>query len=182
MKGFRENILDFEIIPTGNPKTLVFVDSSNYIGQPDGPRLQILLPGYNKFFLTNVVAKEVNTYNSNTIGFTDLLNNDCLLDLPDGVYQFKFEICPYQANYKIKSICRTTLLEQRLIAIYEKIEVSDCSRKKDEKIMNDLSEILMLIEGSHLVADTNCNKATEFYQLASKLTDRLIKKLEKCCN
>ena len=182
MKGFRENILDFEIVPTGNPKTLVFIDSSIYIGQPDGPRLQILAPGYNRYLLANIVANQVNTFNSNTLGLTELLNADCLVDLPDGVYRLTYEICPYQANHKVKSICRTTILEQRLMAVYAKLDVSDCTKKEDIKILNDLAEIHMLIEGCHSVANIDERKATEFYALASKLVDRLIKKLEKCCN
>jgi len=182
MKGFRENIIDFEIISTGNPKTLVFIDSSVYIGQPDRPLLEVLMPGYNKYFLVNIVANQVNTFNSNTLGLTDLLNADCLIDLPDGVYRLKYKICPYNLNYKLKSFCRTNILEQRITFIYEKIGASDCSRKEDLTIMNDLAEIHMLVEGCHLIADQNEKKATEFYALASKLTDRLIKKLEKCCN
>lgn len=181
MKGFRQNIIDFEILRTGNPKTMVFVDSSNYIEEPDRPLLEILLPGYNKFLLANVVARQVNTFNSNTLGYTDLLNSDCLVDLPDGVYRLKYKVCPYTANYKVKHIFRSVLLEEKLKFIYDKLDVSVCTRKEDITILNDISEVHMLIEGCYSTVDSNQRKATEFYALATKLVDKLVKKLEKTC-
>ncbi len=181
MIGFRENIIDFEIVPTGNPKTLVFIDSSNYISEPDRPLLEVLMPGYDKFLVANVVARQVNTFNSNTIGFTDLLNSDILLDLPDGVYTLKYQVCPYTTNFKIKSICRTALLEEKLVYIYEKIEASACTTKHDKEILAQLAEVHMLIEGCHYIADADQRKATEFYALADRLVKHIIKKLEKCC-
>lgn len=181
MKGFRENIIDFEIIPTGNPNTLVFVDSSTYIEEPDRPLLEILMPGYSKFLLANVVARQINTFNSNTLGYTELLNADCLLELPDGVYRLNYKVCPYTVNYKIKNIIRTTLLEQKLRFVYEKIEASNCSIKEDKTILGDIAEVHMLIEGCHSIVAVNEKKATEFYSLAEKITKHLIKRLEKCC-
>lgn len=182
MKGFRQNIIDFEIIPTGNPRTMVFVDSSNYIEEPDKPLLEILMPGYNKFLLANVVARQVNTFNSNTLGYTELLNSDILLDLPDGLYKLKYKVCPYTANYKAKNIFRTDLLEQKIKVIYSKIEVTPPAKKDTPVIENDLSQIHILIAGCHSIADVDERKATEFYAVAYKLAEKLIKTLEKCCN
>lgn len=181
MKGLRENIIDFEILRTGNPKTMVFVDSSDYIGEPDRPLLEVIFPGYNKFFLVNVVARQVNTFNSNTLGFTDLLNSDCLVDLPDGVYRLKYKICPYTVNYKVKNIFRSVLLEDKLKYIYDKLEASACSIKEDKKILSDIAEIHMLLEGCHYIVESNQKKATEFYALASNITHNTIKKLDKTC-
>lgn len=181
MIGYRENIIDFEVFPTGNPKTLVFVDSSTYISSPDAPRLNILMPGYDKFFTANVNANQVNTFNSNTIGYTSTLNFDGLLDLPDGVYVLKYEVCPYTTNFAIKYICRTTLLEEQLSHIYEYIEASACTTKHDKEILGDISEIHMLIEGCHYIVERDQKKATEFYALAERMTRQVLKRLEKCC-
>ena len=164
--------MDFEIIPTGNPKTLVFIDSSNYYTEPERPLLEVTLPGYPEYFLTNVIARQVNTFNSNTIGLTELLNDNCLVDLPDGIYTFRYKICPYNVIYKDKRYFRTTLIEQKLSDLYERLDTSDCV-DKDKINPSDLVEIHALIEGAKAVAAKNEKKANSFYQLADKLISKL---------
>jgi hypothetical protein len=173
MKGLKKHILDFEIVPTGNPKTLVFIDSSDYYIEPEKPLLEITLPGYNKYFLVNVVARKVNTFNSNTIGLTDLINDNCLIDLPDGSYHLRYKICPYNLLYIDKKFFRTTMLEQKLIDLYDKIDGTDCSTKEDKVKSQDLIEIHTLIEGAKSIVNKNEKKANSFYQIASKLVDKL---------
>jgi hypothetical protein len=56
MLGLHTNILDFEVLETGNLKTIVFVDSSQYMEEPDRPLLEVILPGHTKFFLVNVIG------------------------------------------------------------------------------------------------------------------------------
>lgn len=179
MKGLRRHILDFEIISTGNPKTLVFLDSSDYMSEPERPLLEITLPGYNKYFLVNVAARKVNTFNSNTIGLTEVLNDDCLVNLPDGAYKFRFKICPYTQAYIDKAFMRTTLLEERLADVYEKLDIACDNDNNDVK--KQVVEIHSLIEGAKLIVNRDIHKANEFYQLASKLVEKLLCKLDKNC-
>jgi len=181
MKGLRRHILDFEIISTGNPKTLVFLDSSDYMSEPERPLLEVILPGYNKYFLLNITARNVNTFNSNTIGLTELLNQDCLVDLPDGAYQFRYKICPYTQAFIDKAHFRTTLIENRLGQLYDKIEASTCSKKADKEIQQTIVEVHSLIEGAKLIVNINMQKASNFYHLATKLLDKLFHKLDKDC-
>jgi hypothetical protein len=182
MKGLKQHIIDFEVIPTGNPKTLVFIDSSEYYKEPERPLLEITLPGYNKYFLVNVIASKVNTFNSNTIGLTEALNGGKLVDLPDGAYRLRFKVCPYEFLFKDKIFFRTTLIEQKLSSLYDQIEATDCSKKNDEAILSDLVEIHALIEGAKAVACRNEKKANDFYKLATALIDRILNKLCKTCN
>lgn len=180
MKGFRQHILDFEIIPTGNPKTLVFLDSSDYFREPERPLLEITLPGYSKYFLVNIVARKLNTFNSNTIGFTELLNQDCLVDLPDGIYTFKYKICPYDETYIIKKVFRTTLIEQELDDLYLQIENPE-NITPDERVFEyKLVEIHSGIAGAKAAAKKGDDrKANSFYNVAQKLIDEL---KEGICN
>jgi hypothetical protein len=182
MKGLKQHILNFEIIPTDNSKTLVFIDSSEYYTEPERPLLEITLPGFNKYFLTNVVARKVNTFNSNTIGLTAFGTGDGLADLPDGVYKFRFKVCPYDKVFIDKSFFRTTLIEKRLAEVYNQIEATDCSKKHDDQILSDLVEVHVLLEGAKAVVCKNEIKASDFYKLASQLLDRILKKLCKTCN
>lgn len=179
MKGFRQHILDFEIIPTGNPKTLVFLDSSDYFREPEKPLLEITLPGYSKYFLLNIVARKLNTFNSNTIGLTELLNDDCLVDLPDGIYTYKYKICPYDETYKIKKFFRTTLIEKELDDLYLQIENPE-NLTPDERIFEyKLVEIHSGIAGAQGVVEKDEKKANSFYKVAQKLINEL---KEGICN
>jgi hypothetical protein len=179
MKGFRQHTLDFEIIPTGNPKTIVFIDSSDYFREPEKPLLEITLPGYNKYFLLNIVARKVNTFNSNTIGLTTLLNGGELIDLPDGIYTYKYKICPYDELYIIKKVFRTTLIDQQLGELYLQIADTDCSVVEDRVKFYQLVEIHSLIEGAKAVVEKDEKKANSFYSTAQKLIDEL---KEGICN
>lgn len=180
MKGLKQHIVDFEIIPTGNPKTLVFIDASDYYTEPERPLLEVTLPGYNKYFLVNVVARKVNTFNSNTIGLTELLNNGNLVNLPDGAYHFRFKVCPYEYAFKDKVYFRTTLIEQRLSEVYDLLKTEDCCGNMDS-ILKDIVEVHALIEGAKAVVCKNENKANDFYQLANKLIDKILNKSCKSC-
>jgi len=179
MKGFRQNIIDFEIIPTGNPKTLVFLDSSDYFREPEKPLLEIILPGYSKYFLVNITARKLNTFNSNTIGLTELLNDDCLVDLPDGIYTFKYKICPYDEAYKIKRVFRTTLIEKQLDELYDLIDNPE-NITADERILEyKLVEIHAGITGAQAVVEKDERKANSYYKIAQKLIGELS---EGICN
>ena len=181
MLGLNEHKLSFELLETGNPKTLVIFDSSYYYEEPERPLLEITLPGYNKYFLVNVEARKVNTFNSNTIGLTDTLDTDEFIDLPDGVYGFKFKICPYNYVYTVQKKMRVTSLLKKLEEVYNKIDLSDCSTKEDRVIQFDLVRIHILIEGAKAVVNKNSKKAFDNYQLANKLVDKLINKFCKNC-
>lgn len=181
MLGVHEHKLDFEILETGNTKTLVFLDSSQYFEEPDGPMLEVTMPGYNKYFLTEVTARKVNTFNSSTLGFNRVLDIADLTDLPDGVWQFKFKICPYKYIYKIKNYMRVTQLTQKLQNVYQQIDLSDCQTKADKDIQDDLVRIHVLIEGAKAEVNHNLKKAQSYYQLANTLVDKLSKKFCQNC-
>jgi hypothetical protein len=182
MKGLKQHIINFEIIPTGNSKTLIFIDSSDYFTEPEKPLLEITLPGYDKYFLVNIVPRKVNTFNSNSIGLTEILNNGKIVDLPDGAYHFRFKVCPYESVFKDKVYFRTTLIEEKLSEIYNSLEDDDCCLKKDKELLHEIVEIHSLIEGAKSVVHKNEKKANAFYKLASSLVDKVLSKFCKSCN
>lgn len=174
--GIKKNILDFEILSTGNPKTLVFLDSSEYMTEPERPLLELTLPGHSKYFLLNVVARKVNTFNSNTIGLSEVFDSNCLVELPDGVYTAKFKICPYDKVWIQKSFLRTTLLEKSLDKILTYINL-DC--EKEKKIFVD---IMVLIEAAKANVKNNIiKKGIEQFAAAIELTSDFLRKLTNVC-
>lgn len=181
MPGIHKHILDFEILETGNPKTLVFVDASQYMEEPERPLLEVVMPGYNKYTIVNVTAKRVNTFNSSTLKINQVLDQDCLINLPDGVWELKYKICPYTKVYVVKRHMRISLLKEKLAHLEDQIDLADCQVKDDENIKADLVNVYMLIEGAKNVVNRNPTKASKYYQLADKLVSKLIDKLCKNC-
>lgn len=180
--GIRKHILDFEILDTGNPYTVVFMDSSQYYTEPERPLLEVTLPGYSKYFLLNVAARQVNTFNSNTIGLTEIFNSFNLVSLPDGVWTFKFKVCPYDKVYIQKYHLRTVDLENKLCKIYDQISMSDCDVARDEKLNNTLVEIfLATAAGKAHAKEGNARRASELYQLANESVNRLLNNLTGVC-
>ena len=181
MLGVHQNTLDHEILETGNPKTLIFVDSSVYMEEPDRPLLEVLLPGYNKYLLVNYVAKQVNPFNSGTLGLNRTLSNSDLIDLPDGIWQIKQKICPYKYIFIVKKHMRVTNLLLKLASVYEHIDLMDCQSKDDKLLQLDLARIHTLIEGAQLVVNKDSKKAYDNYHLADRMTETLLRKFCKNC-
>lgn len=183
MLGIHRNHLDFEILETGNIKTLVFVDSSQYMEPPDRPLLEVFLPGFNKYLLTNVIANQVNTFNSNTLGLGPSLNVNFLQDLPDGVWSFRYKICPYTLIFIDKKHMRVTQLQCKLNDLYNHLSLDgcECPTQTDEFIQKQLTRINILIEGAKSVVNLDSVKAGKYYHLANKLIDDLLHKFCKNC-
>lgn len=181
MLGIHEHVLDFDILETGNTKTIVFVDESTYMAEPDRPLLEVTMPGYTKYFLVNVTAKQVNTFNSSTLGLNQVLTQSKLVDLPDGVWQYKYKICPYNYVYKIKKVMRVTMLTNKLKSLYNQIDLSECSGTDDKEMQSILVQIHILIEGAKAAVEKDSKKAQKYYQLADKLVQKALDKFCKNC-
>lgn len=181
MLGVHENILDFEIIETGNENTLVFVDSSQYMEEPDRPLLEITMPGYDKYFLVNYTARNVNVFNSGTLGINQVLFNNEYLPLPDGIWFIKQKICPYKYVYINKKHMRVTRLLNKVGQLYSNIDITECAEKNNNELHIELTRIHALIEGAKLVVNIDHKKAYNNYRLADRLVDGLLRKYCKNC-
>lgn len=181
MVGIHKHNLDFEILDTGNTKTLVFVDSSEYMEEPEKPLLEVIMPGFNKYQLVNIIPKRVNTFNSSTLNINQVLHQECLIDLPDGLWQFKYKICPYKSVHVSKNYMRTAILQQKISYLEDRINLADCRSKEDEELKSELLNIYILVEGSKNLANRNGKKAASYYQLADKLVSKLLNKFCKNC-
>lgn len=180
--GIERNVLSFLILDTANPKTFVFIDTSHYFEQPDRPLLEITPPGFNKYFLVNIVAQNVNTLNSNTIGLSDVIGTSCLEDLADGVWILKYKICPYDEIFTIQYHLRTTKLENSLRSLYHELDFSDCDVAEDEDLKKDIIDIqLAIASGKANAEEGNIKEASTLYQIANNLVTKRINKLSNLC-
>lgn len=177
-----KNILDFEILDSDNSKIIVFIDASTYIDKnPEKPILEVVLPGFNQYFLVNIAHSQINVLNANTLGITKTFsdNYNCLTDLPDGIWEYTYRICPYDKVHTKKFVLRTALLNKKLNSIYKKLENTDCSLKEDRKIKNKLTDIDIFINTAKAYAeDCNKEKSSNFYQIADKFATDLINLLK----
>jgi hypothetical protein len=181
MPGINKHILDHEIVSTGNTKTLVFVDSSQYMENPERPLLEVTMPGFNKYFLVNYVANRVTTFNSSTLGLNVVLNQAHLVDLPDGVWIIKQKICPYDYINITKKYMKVDQLMYKLSNLNEKLDMAS-SELKNSKILNDdLIRVYNLIEGAKLVVNLDSKKATKYYDLANSIVQSYLNKICKNC-
>lgn len=179
--SLKKQELDFEIVPTGNPKTIVFVDSSDYFESPDRPLLQVFPPGHNRYFVVNIMPGKVNTLNSSIIGLAPVLHTSSLVDLADGVWTFTYMICPYDKVFITKYYLRTTTLDQKLNQVFDYADC-DCEFERNEKFKNEIVDIILLVEKAKAnAAKGEVSKASEAYQKASKRVNKLLDRLQKLC-
>jgi hypothetical protein len=166
--------LDFEIVETGNPKTIVFIDSSNYFEEPELPVLDIIPPYFNQIFRATITARQVNTLNSSTIGLTAFVPSDCPLDFPDGIYKFTYGICPYVLNVT-KYRVRTTQLDEKLNMIYKTLE---CNLYSNESVQRELLQIYLAKESAKANASLfYLQNAESDFRIATDKTDILYDKI-----
>ena len=174
--GLKKHHLDFEILDVDNPKTLVFLDTSEYMEQPERPLLELTLPGHSRYFLLNVVARKVNTFNSNTIGLSEVFDTHCLQELPDGVYTAKYKICPYDKIWVQKHFLRTTLFDRSLDKAFTYINL-DSEREKKEVI-----DIMLLKEAAKAnVKEGLIKKGIEQFKEANEALASFLRRLKEFC-
>ena len=157
-------MLDFSIIETGNTKAFIFLDNSDYDSRPGNPLVEIKFPSVSEIYKSIIIPKTTN------IITTKSLNYDCnIIDLPDGLYHFKYSIEPNNYLFICKNIVRFAKTKCKIKNLL-------LSETITQEAVNKLYELDVLMEAAQTVADTNKTKAIEYFNLIQ----REIKKLE--CN
>jgi hypothetical protein len=180
--GLKKDFLGFEILPTTNPKVLLWLDTSSYKDpQPERPLMEVTLPGHSKYYLVNIIAKKINVLNSTIIGTTTSLSS--FADLPDGVWTLKYKICPYQYVYLQRYHLRTVHLECQLRQLYLKLEETECDVRSAEQINRELTDIHVIIESAKAHAEEDRPKiASSKYAIALKKVNKLLDKISGICS
>lgn len=155
--------LDFNILETNNPKTLVFVDESIYNDlSPIFPTLQVRFPDMEKVYKTLIRTEKVNSIYTTSIGFSTAISN-----FPDGVYDLKYSIEPHNINY----VCKKYM---KVDNAYTSLKEIACNiNNKDEKYFSKLGEIHLLLLSAQLEVNCDSCQANEYLKLANKLISKL---------
>lgn len=174
MKGLQKHHLDFEILETNNTKTIVFLDSSVYFTNPTTPVLQLQPPGSTSLITVNVDFGKINTFNSHTLGLTDVLRGDDTTHLADGVWKAIYRICPYNELYTTKHFVRFEYNNECLFKIYENLD-TECCEDKYNSVKKQLMDIYILMESAKANAYlNNTDKAIKDFNLVSKKVSKLL--------
>lgn len=177
MLGLLITILDFQILDINNTKNIAFLDLSTYSESPQDPILNIVFPASSKYFTVQIQPSKINVFDSNTIGYSQVLNVDSPADLPDGVYNFNYKICPYDFYSTSKCFLRTTILDRNIQRIYEAIDLSQCCEDLNGTKKELIDIHLFLESGKANAILGNSDKASKDYSIAAKKVDKLLQKL-----
>lgn len=181
MPTIYRSYLNIEPIDTGNPFTIVVIDSSSYFTYPESPALEVTIPGYTDYFEVPFKPSLVNTYNSSSLGLNQFMGIDSLIILPDGIWKFKYKICPYDQSFVYRTFYKTTLLDEKIKQIYNEIDLRNCNNNSTDYVKNQLVRIQILREGVKAVVEIDERKASQNYQAASEIADEILEKNCQSC-
>lgn len=164
--GIHKTDLDFSVIETMDPKTIVIIDKSTYMDKkPQKPKLEILAPGY-----TQAKIVSYNPYKTTVVNARQL-NLTCgnSVNMPDGIYVIKMSICPNEHVYLEKTFLKTDLLEYAIDS--KLLETLSCKDLTD-KFKRDMETIFILLKSAKAHgANGNINEATKLYSKIEKLVN-----------
>lgn len=176
MSNLLTPILNFDIIPTCDLRTLYIVDLSKWLHlSTKETKVDIILPGEKEATTHYYIKSKINIFNSNNLG---LSCEDCasgLGVLPDGVYKIKIYVCEgdvfsYEACY-LRTVKTQLALDQVFIDLY-----AACCLPK-QQILEKIFEIELLLKSAHAnVKDGNIEAGKCHYDKAVEL----LEELEKC--
>lgn len=170
--------LDIQVCDCSSCYNLVVQDHSYYLTTPEKPRLEIIMPGYETPMVFNFEAEKTNIFNSYSLLLSASAGSADLIELPDGLYQLTYRICPYEELYH--TICH--IRNCKAWCRWEKLLVTLTTScyDLDPKMRDSLEKIEWLLKGSEALAkDCQCEKASEAHQKAIELLEDLECLVEK---
>lgn len=162
-------ILDLMVLDAHSSKLLVIGDASIYPANftPSAPTLEVKVPGYSPKQIP-FVPSNVQVYNSYTLGLT-CDDDDCPIELPDGLYRLVYTIAPAQTYRKEMYYLKVDRLYEKWDQAYLKIDIFSRDGRIQEADGKLLQEIEQYIQGAIAAVNMNDQKlAVELYQKADK--------------
>ncbi len=177
MSGIEVYEIDFIVLEDENPRTLVILDHSNYLDEPEKPIYSIKLPGYNKSVVVPYEINSINILNSNLLEITDATCNSDLVDLQDGIYEITQAVCPYNELFATKLYLKTDKLDCRYDNLLLALDIN-CDCMPESNILSELMSIDILIRSAKAEAKRgNRFKAQSKYECALNKMNSLNDKL-----
>jgi len=169
--------LSFSVIDSKSCSTVAIFDTSYYnpLQEIKNPTLQVISPFDSVAVELRYYKNGVVILNSNTLKITNVLNNEDLVDLPDGMYTAKMSVCPDDQFYYEKSWFRTCQIQCKYKKALLKLDISECSACFDKEKLAQLQRVNIYIQGVEANVE-NCNivQAQKLYKAADKLLNNIL--------
>lgn len=169
--------IDFQILPTYDPKTIIVVDTSNWEQIESKPSIiEILLPGEITPITHYFDKNKVNVFNSQNLGLlcATCEDRDVFIDLPDGIYQFTVKGSPEKFTLK-RDFLKTDLTQLELDKVILSFDLQ-CNDFSSE-ILNKIKKINLYLEAAE--SNTRLGYYCEAQDLLFK-AQKMISKLKGC--
>lgn len=173
----KEYSINFYIIESNDPKSIVIFDKSLYIDLPEKPLLEVTLPGFTGSVQIPYLPNTLIVLNSDSLDLTKECEYENYADLPDGVYQITMKFCPYETFYNKKCFLKTSNFYQEYQKLLLSLDFTKDSYDQDY-IKNQIINMDILIQSAK--AETSlCNiqKAVNKYSGALSILSNINRKI-----
>jgi hypothetical protein len=162
-------VLDFQVLTSYDPKTLMVVDNSDWGALIDSTAtVEVTPPGFSEPATLYWAKKQINAFNSHVLGISCV--KDCqpqFIDLPDGVYHIALNAA--DGSRKVKAFLKTDLLRLRIDRLRIGINVACDGTDRQKKGIVNKADLYLTTAESHLRLG-NFIKSHELYLMADNLT------------
>jgi hypothetical protein len=162
--------IDFQVIPTYDPKTLLIADHSEWGAMAFREAVvEITPPGYEKPETVYWGKGQVNSFNSFILGLSCV--EDCkpvFIDLPDGVYSMLLKAS--DGNRKHRMYLKTDLLRRKLDRLYVSETVSCGAGDSARKSTVRKAEFYLTAAEAHMRLG-NFLESNELYCMADRIAE-----------
>ncbi len=170
--------LILDITPTSSCKSFLIKDISIYneVLPVTCGTLSVLAPGYCTPHYYDVKQGFTKQVNMSNLGLQIVANNDCLSELPDGVFNIRYSINPNDTlfvEYNYFNNCKITKTYMEAICSFLNNKC-DLNKKEQKEQLDLLFEISQLIELSKAAAES-CDDVDTAMELYKEAKDNLNK-------
>jgi len=135
--------LNFQFFSTGDPKTLVIIDTSIWSFIENKPSIiEIISPGNTTPIVYNFLKGKSNIFNSSNLHLSPIAVYN---DLPDGLYKVTLKGSP-DSFCKHRDILKTDVTRLELYHLYSSLGLE--KRELDEEVYQKIKNIKLLIEAA----------------------------------
>lgn len=164
--GTQTYTINFYIIESNDPKTIVILDQSNYLDQPEQPTLDVIIPGFTGSVSKEYIPNGINVLNSDSLDLTEQCEYDTTADLPDGVYQITMKVCPFDQLYNKKCYLKTTKFYEAYQNLLLNFDITNNTYNQDELKRNIIDLDILIQSAKAEVSQCNVDKGVQKYQAA----------------
>ena len=166
--------IDFQIIPTGNPKTLAVMDTSVWGILENRPSIIEIIPPNKEEPVTHYFEKsKVSIFNSSNLLLSSI---GLYVDMPDGLYTITVKGSP-DTNCKKRYFLKDDKTKLELYKLYASLGVDN--DEKTIRLKKDIQKAEMLIRGANALialgkikrAVLTLKRAMEFLQNYNRCSD-----------